>query len=85
MSDSNKNNLMNSIMQVCFALDDCKLYLDTHPNCTKALEYYEKLQKKKMRLVDDYNDKYESLNASFVNIDQGWNWNYGTMPWEGDD
>jgi spore coat protein JB len=76
---------MKSIMQVCFSLDDCKLYLDTHPDCPKALAYYEKLQKKRFRLVDEYSDKYGALEASSVNTDQGWDWNKGRLPWEGDD
>ena len=85
MNNSEKNKLMKSIMQVCFAMDDCKLFLDTHPNCPEALEYYEKLQNKRYKLMDDYNDKYGILFAYSADTEKGWNWNEGKMPWEGDD
>ena len=37
---NNKEDLMNIITQACFAIDDIKLYLDTHPCENEALKAY---------------------------------------------
>lgn len=39
--------------QVCFALDDALLYLDTHPDDGKAREFYEKCLQKKKELLGE--------------------------------
>ena len=41
--------------QVCFALDDALLYLDTHPEDTQARQYYENCLKKKQELLKEAN------------------------------
>ena len=38
--DMSKEKLMDIITKASFAMDDVKLFLDTHPNCMEALEYY---------------------------------------------
>ena len=37
MNNMNKQQLFAFITEVSFALDDISLYLDTHPECPKAL------------------------------------------------
>ena len=66
--DMSKEKLMDIITKASFAMDDVKLFLDTHPNCMEALEYYRKA--KEMREYDVANKDY-------------WDWNKGPMPWEG--
>lgn len=36
---------MKIITQTSFALDDTRLFLDTHPNCQEAIMFYNKVQK----------------------------------------
>ena len=43
--DMSKEKLMDIITKASFAMDDVKLFLDTHPNCMEALEYYHKAKK----------------------------------------
>ena len=40
MNNMNKQQLFAFITEVSFALDDISLYLDTHPECPKALAAY---------------------------------------------
>lgn len=40
-----KKSLMKIITQTSFALDDTRLFLDTHPNCQEAIMFYNKVQK----------------------------------------
>ena len=46
MQSNNSNNsrqlLMREIQIYSFALKDIQLYLDTHPNCMKALAFFKK-------------------------------------------
>lgn len=39
-----KKELLEWINIVSFAVDDVKLFLDTHPNCTEALDFFENLK-----------------------------------------
>ena len=84
MNNSEKMNLKRSIMQICFSLYDCRLFLDTHPNCTEAINYYERLHNTFLRLHDEYSSKYGMLSAYSSVENNDWNWNEGKMPWEGD-
>lgn len=45
-----KKSLMKIITQASFALDDTRLFLDTHPNCQEAILYYNKMQETAARL-----------------------------------
>ena len=40
---TSKKELLQSIDQVSFAIDDLLLFLDTHPREKRALEYYSEL------------------------------------------
>ena len=40
-----KKELLEWINIVSFAVDDVKLFLDTHPNCTEALEFFDEFKK----------------------------------------
>lgn len=51
LSKANVPQLLFS--QVCFALDDVLLYLDTHPGDMKAKELYETCLKKKKDLMSE--------------------------------
>ena len=40
MKDHSREHLLNTINEVSFAVDDMKLYLDTHPEDEKALLFF---------------------------------------------
>jgi spore coat protein JB len=85
MNNSEQNNLMCTINQTSFAIDDVKLYLDTHPNCMDGIAYYEKMKKIRMQAVNEYTNKYGPITAYDVTIKGNtWDWNEGPLPWEGE-
>ena len=43
-----RHELMEWINIVSFAVDDVKLFLDTHPCNTEALEYFEEFKKQRV-------------------------------------
>ena len=46
-SRMNRHQLLNHINQVSFAVDEVKLYLDTHPCDTEALEYFREMSRQR--------------------------------------
>lgn len=80
----NRCNLMKSIYEIGFSLDDTILFLDTHPSDREALDYYHKLRKEYKELVHLYEMHYGPLSAKGVNNDNYFCWVNRPMPWEGD-
>ena len=44
--EMNRRELFEYINQISFAVDDVKLFLDTHPENQKALDYFQKYKEK---------------------------------------
>ena len=74
--DMSKEKLMDIITKASFAMDDVKLFLDTHPNCMEALEYYRKAKEMREEAWEMYTYNFGPLSAYDVA-------NKGPMPWEG--
>ena len=83
MKNMCKEDLMKIITQASFAMDDTRLFLDTHPNCTEAIAFHQKMEKVRQEAWDEYTKRfgplrfYETYNCDY------WEWNKGPMPWEG--
>ncbi len=81
--DNSGKGLMKYINEVSFALNDVTLYLDTHPDDTKALEYYHKYKEQRHQAVKEYEQCYGPLLNYDVNCSERWTWVDGPWPWEG--
>ena len=81
--DMSKEKLMDIITKASFAMDDVKLFLDTHPNCMEALEYYRKAKEMREEAWEMYTNNFGPLSAYDVSNKDYWDWNKGPMPWEG--
>lgn len=82
MKNIDRKRLMQIINQASFAMDDVKLFLDTHPNCTEALEYYQKMQKMRQQAWKEYTMNFGPLSAYDVYVRKSWDWNNAPLPWE---
>ena len=76
-----KKELFDTIGALSFALDDLRLYLDTHPDDTVALGKYGELQERRHGLIAEYTASYGSIDSYYVNTENGWDWNDSLMPW----
>ena len=85
MMNMDKKSLMKIITQASFALDDTRLFLDTHPNCKEAIEYYNKAQAVREEAWNEYTGKFGPLSFYEVSDENYWEWTQGPMPWEGGD
>ena len=77
-----KESLMCEIMRYDFTADELTLFLDTHPNDSKALEMRAAVVDKLNKLKMMYCNKYGPLTAdSVLNIEK-WSWIDSPWPWE---
>ncbi len=81
----NRFNLMDLIQKTSFAVDDIRLYLDTHPDCEEGLKYHHKVQAMRNEAVKLYTENFGPIYSYFVEPtcdNESWNWNEGPLPWE---
>lgn len=77
-----RDKLFRTIQMYGFAIDEIVLYLDTHPNCQNALNYYHKYNNLKREAVEEYNRLYGPLTAKQVRSREKWTWTNEPWPWE---
>lgn len=85
---SKQEAMMTEIMEISFAVDDLKLYLDTHPDCMKGMELFSQLQEHRVHLLEEYNRLYYPLTVDTmlgraVNATGEFSWGDCPAPWEG--
>ena len=74
--------LLKKIKQYDFTLKELNLYLDTHPNCRKALAMFQKYRKLRESAVNEYNEKFAPLTPEQVQSFDNWTWINDPWPWE---
>ncbi len=77
-----REELLSEINEVSFVMDELRLFLDTHPGDAEAIDAFAQRMEKRTALVEEYTDKYGSLDAYFVKTAYGWSWNGAPMPWK---
>lgn len=82
MNCNNRSRLLRKIQQHSFALVEATLFLDGHPNCQRALQYFACQKAAYDKYVAEYEQNYGPLTAhSGANCDT-WKWIQGPWPWE---
>ncbi len=85
MADSRpcKQELLHWIDHVSFALDEVKLFLDTHPCNAEALEYFEKYQAERNCALHEYAKYYGPLTIDTLHTPcDNWDWIQSPWPWQ---
>lgn len=77
-----QNALMTKIKQYDFTLKELNLYLDTHPNCRRALAMFQKYRKLREDAVKEYNEKFGPITPEQNLNTQHWAWIDEPFPWE---
>lgn len=79
-----KEALMAWIHMVSFAVNDISLYLGTHPNDKKALDYFNNYSKLRNQALEDFAQAFYPLTIDTVTpCTQKWEWANSPLPWEG--
>ena len=76
-----KDALLRKIQELSFAKVECELFLDTHPDCRQALDYYHRLIDELGAYVMEYENAYGPLTAA-ASIGDKWTWVDGPWPWQ---
>ncbi len=75
-------NPLKYVQQYSFAVLEAQLYLDSHPDCTEALAYYNKYKKLCEEAKADYEATYGPLTVDSDANDECWQWVKAPWPWE---
>lgn len=78
-----RRELMEWINVVSFAVDDVKLFLDTHPCDAEALEYFDEFKKQRVQALREYAKYYGplTLDTEAGSCDR-WKWVNEPWPWQ---
>lgn len=76
-----RNALLKKIMAADFSMHETALFLDTHPDCAKALAYYRKMQARREELAEQFRKEYGPLTYYEVKSSK-WNWIDTPWPWQ---
>lgn len=83
-----RTSLLKEIDEVSFAITDLTLYLDTHPECSNGIQYFNELAPKREQLLKQYAESFGPLTVDCIPKNGGltdhFNWLDGPAPWEGD-
>ncbi len=78
-----KEELYNWINIVSFALDDAKLYLDTHPNDSEALEFFDEFKSQRIQALREYAKYFGPLTMDTICTPENqWSWINSPWPWQ---
>ena len=79
----NRRELLEWINVVSFAVDDVKLFLDTHPCNSDALEYFEEFKKQRVQALREYAKFYGPLTLDTAHTPaDSWCWTNEPWPWQ---
>ena len=76
-----REELMDKIHALSFAMTEAQLFLDTHPDCRAALDYFRNLRDELDGLTPEYQNKYGPLFADMT-VGDKWAWIDGPWPWQ---
>ena len=73
--------LLEKIQKLSFVKCELELYLDTHPTCRAALDYYKKTVADLDAATLEYHNTVGPIVASGVMNGEIWTWVDGPWPW----
>jgi hypothetical protein len=80
MEEGGRTNeaLLGKIQELAFAKTETELYLDGHPGCVAALEYYKQIVEELRGLMDEYEGTVGTIRAE---NEMGGTWSWVNKPW----
>lgn len=79
---NDRRALLNKIKKYDFTLKELNLYLDTHPECRRALAMFRKYKELRKKAYDEFADRFGPLTPEQVSNDGHWTWIDDPWPWE---
>ena len=82
-AEKDRMTLLHKINEASFAMDEARLFLDTHPKCEEALTYYRNMCAVREQMVKEYTACYGPLCSYDCFNGDSWKWVEYPWPWEG--
>lgn len=80
-----REEMMRRVQMLSFVLVDVALYLDTHPNCERALCFYHKYNALYKQAAEEYESAFGPITPASVRSTVTWTWIEEPWPWEQED
>ena len=77
----NESQLLRRVQELCFQKTECELFLDTHPDCKAALDFYKRTVAELDAATEEYDNAYGPLTAGAV-VGDRWSWIDSPWPWQ---
>lgn len=75
-------DLAEQVRALCFVKKELELYLDTHPQCQTALDYYQRTVTELNRLIEEHENTVGPLTSAGVVSTDKWTWVKEPWPWQ---
>ena len=72
--------LMRKVCEAMFFMTELNLYLDTHPDDTKALRMFNEASENAKVCFELFQNRYYPLVSASADCDNDWEWLVGTWP-----
>jgi len=80
--NSARQKCMRNVQSASFAVDEARLYLDTHPNDEKAKKYFDKYNTLRKKALAEYEANFSPILSDDINAAKdGWTWTDEPYPW----
>ena len=77
-----QKKLLSRIATCDFILTETALFLDTHPDCSEALDFYKKHLEMRRKAAEEYTEKFGMLRHEDYIGQNKWQWTEGPWPLE---
>lgn len=81
-----RKEMLDWINVISFAVDDVKLFLDSHPDCQEALDYFQDMKAQRVQALKEYAKYYGPLTIDTTDPscmrEQRWMWTDEPWPWQ---
>lgn len=80
---NSRDRLLRNVQAASFAVDEARLYLDTHPNDKKAQIYFDKYNEARKKAMQEFEEQYGPLLTDDIEATKsGWTWINDPFPWD---
>ena len=81
MNGNTRDDMMKRVQKLAFMKTETELFLDTHPDCRQALDFYHKILTELDEARLAYVAMHGPITADESSTDR-WNWVDHPWPWE---
>ena len=82
VNNNSRRELMKKVQEADFFALDLQLYLNTHPDCSRALTLYRDAVTKAKELRNEYEKNYGPITATSTPHKLPWQWSRNPWTWE---